>query len=235
MEEFKQSIENKVNLDKHSSQNNDNNEVDNEIKLLKEEKEENIKKIEIIEAKIAKLNFEQRELKELIDENWKMTDRNRDKHEKADAQLKLLEVAHATVKATISENQISQNNTNDNLKILQAKITTLSQNEAQSQGLPTNDERNVKCAKCNEMFADKRQLTQHNKTNHRKKIVCRICEQQFEENFELEEHLINEHKKSKGYKCSKCECSFILKWRLKRHVGVGCFIISQLLKLKMSI
>ena len=76
----------------------------------------------------------------------------------------------------------------------------------------------VECDMCDVLFADKTQLTQHNKTKHCKRKVCRICEQSFNESFQLEEHLISEHEKNKGYKCMKCECAFVLKWRLKNHV-----------------
>ena len=138
-----------------------------------------------------------------------MTDKNRDRHEKADAKIKVIEEEHVAVKATVSENQDSQNQSKENLKRLEEKITALAQTEAQSQRLPTQDGRKIKCDKCDDIFSDKEQLIKHNKAKHRRTIVCRICEQQFQENFKIEEHLINEHKKSKGY---KCECSFLLKW-----------------------
>ena len=211
MSELKESIENKVVLNKKAIQNNDHSTVEKEIKLLKEEKVENNKKIELIDSKLAKLNFEQKELKESIDENWELTDKNRDKHEKADEQLK-------SVKATVSEYQSSQLTTNNNLKVLEEKIATVAKTKEQSHKLPIEDARHVKCENCDVVLANKRQLIQHKKTMHFKKIVCRICEQSFEESFKLEEHLISEHKKNKSYKCMQCECAFVLKWRHKKHI-----------------
>ena len=217
MNDLKYSIENNVAQNKNSLQNNEQTIIENEIKLLKEEKEENIKKIEIIKCRIAKLNFEQKELKESIDENWEITDKNRDKNEKADEQIKSLVEECATVKASVSENLNSNHSINDKLKVLDAKIATVIKKEDQSHALPTRDGCHVKCENCDVVLADKAQLKQHIKTKHRRRIICRICEQSFEESFNLEEHLISEHKKSKGFKCTKCECSFVLKWRLKKH------------------
>ena len=156
-------------------------------------------------------HFEQRELKESIDENWEITDKNQDKHEQADGKVKLLEEEYATVKATVTESQKSQNDTNDNIQILEAKLSTLAKSEDQSHGLTTKDLKHVECEMCDVIFANKAQLFRHNKTKHHKRIVCRICDQSFEESFKLEEHLISEHKKNKSYKCMQCECAFVLK------------------------
>ena len=101
MNDLKHSIENNGAPQKNSTQNKEQTIVENEIQLLMKEKEENIKKIEMIEGKIAKLSFEQRELKESLDENWELTDKNRDKHEKADDQIQSLAEEYATVKATM--------------------------------------------------------------------------------------------------------------------------------------
>ena len=214
LNEVKECIENNGALIKPSSQNNGFTVVENEINLLKEEKKENNKKIETIDNKLAKLNFEHKELKDSMNENWEITGRNRLKQEQADGKIKSLEEENATIKTTVSEHRNSQNNTNDNLKILEEKYTTLTD---KSCGLPSPDDRHFKCEMCEKIFANKEQLIQHKKTEHRKSKTCRICEQHFEENFKLEEHLINVHKKSKGYNCMQHNCSLILKWRLKKH------------------
>ena len=115
--------------------------------MLKEEKAENNKKIEMIDKKIAKLNFEQKGLKESVDVNWEITDKNQQKQEKTDEQIKVLEEENARVKESVTENNNSQDYTNEDLKILEAKITTLAKTGDQSHGLAskTEDMSNVRC------------------------------------------------------------------------------------------
>ena len=129
----------------------------------------------MIDKKIAKLNFEQKGLKESVDVNWEITDKNQQKQEKTDEQIKVLEEENARVKESVTENNNSQDYTNEDLKILEAKITTLA--ITGDQPCVLKDERHAKCEMCDKTFANNRQLIQHNKMEHRKGIICTICEQ----------------------------------------------------------
>ena len=56
------------------------------------------------------------------------------------------------------------------------------------------------------------------KAKYHKKIACNQCDKKFEINSDLEEHLFSGHRETKNYKCQICNTSFLLEWRLKKHI-----------------
>ena len=51
-------------------------------------------------------------------------------------------------------------------------------------------------------------------------IKCKICKASFSKNSELEKHLVNIHGSKKTYSCEYCDKTFLLKWRLNKHIGI---------------
>ena len=51
-------------------------------------------------------------------------------------------------------------------------------------------------------------------------IRCKICKESFSKNSELEKHLVNIHGSKKTYSCENCDKTFLLKWRLNKHIGI---------------
>ena len=49
-------------------------------------------------------------------------------------------------------------------------------------------------------------------------VISDLCDIVFSRNSDLKFHLATYHQK-KCFKCEKCEMSFVLKWRLQKHVG----------------
>ena len=76
---------------------------------------------------------------------------------------------------------------------------------------------NFKCKECDTSFLTGKDLKIHVKKYHAKKVKCRTCEEIFEKNAELEQHIRENHEENVKYKCDKCEKSFVLRWRLKKH------------------
>ena len=51
-------------------------------------------------------------------------------------------------------------------------------------------------------------------------IKCDLCDKVFSRNSELEAHLERVHNEEKKFKCHECEMTFMLKWRLGKHVSI---------------
>ena len=105
----------------------------------------------------------------------------------------------------------------DDLKELEGKFTHFSSEKAAIENSATN-EIDYKCKICSSCFQNRRSLTSHIKVQHPKIISCNLCEKKFEKNSELENHLDADHGETKKFKCDLCDMSFILKWRLNKHV-----------------
>lgn len=88
--------------------------------------------------------------------------------------------------------------------------------------LPNNDSlqnpKKLECEECNERFSENIELKNHIIMNHQRKYNCESCEEKFSNSSQMETHLLNVHKMKKIHKCSKCDSSFLLQWRLKKHM-----------------
>ena len=47
---------------------------------------------------------------------------------------------------------------------------------------------------------------------------CKECEENCVKNSDLEKHLIDKHGQEKAFKCENCSKTFILEWRMKKHM-----------------
>ena len=75
----------------------------------------------------------------------------------------------------------------------------------------------VTCYECDKSFKSKKDLKKHLKASHVRKIKFKICEESFDKNCYLEEHIREKHETEEQYQCDKCEKTFTLKWRMKKH------------------
>ena len=73
------------------------------------------------------------------------------------------------------------------------------------------------CKKCDKTFESGQNLNHHVKEMHQHRISCGLCENSFKENFELEYHMKTCHTEIEKFKCSMCEKTFVLKWRMDKH------------------
>ena len=78
-------------------------------------------------------------------------------------------------------------------------------------------EKVLNCNECEESFKAKIDLKKHLKACHVRYVKCKICEESFDKNCHLEEHIRENHEATKMYECDKCEKTFLLKWRMKKH------------------
>ena len=74
------------------------------------------------------------------------------------------------------------------------------------------------CDNCDSQFQKRLDLKKHIDERHSQKLSCNICGDTFSKNHELEEHMLNTHKEVKQFSCDQCDMSFVLQWRLKKHV-----------------
>jgi len=64
-------------------------------------------------------------------------------------------------------------------------------------------------------------LRLHSKTKHDTLSVnCNFCKMVFSKKYDLELHLETEHNIKKEFKCDECEMSFVMRWRLQKHMGI---------------
>ena len=79
-------------------------------------------------------------------------------------------------------------------------------------------ETEVKCNVCEFKCESKQILKKHINENHSSAIKCKLCAKKFPRNSDLEAHLEEYHERKGQYKCEHCDKTFILKWRLKKHL-----------------
>ena len=49
---------------------------------------------------------------------------------------------------------------------------------------------------------------------------CNVCQMSFNRHVDLENHIRSSHEKHPVYQCDQCEKSFVLRWRLKKHINL---------------
>ena len=54
----------------------------------------------------------------------------------------------------------------------------------------------------------------------RRERKCMLCKETFSKNCELENHMVTIHSSEKTHACETCGKTFVLKWRLEKHVGI---------------
>ena len=74
------------------------------------------------------------------------------------------------------------------------------------------------CNKCDSKFHAKDNLKYHINTRHPKMVMCNICDVPFKENHEIELHMESVHQRKRQFECDKCDMSFHLQWRLRKHM-----------------
>ena len=47
---------------------------------------------------------------------------------------------------------------------------------------------------------------------------CTDCDETFTKNSDFEVHMIDKHEKEKTFKCEICDKTFVLEWRMKKHL-----------------
>ena len=77
-----------------------------------------------------------------------------------------------------------------------------------------------KCKRCETSVKSAKDLKKHIKNKHPAEINCTKCEETFPKYSDLEEHIKNIHLEKDKYKCDECGKSFVLKWRLKKHLTI---------------
>ena len=77
-----------------------------------------------------------------------------------------------------------------------------------------------KCKTCEKSFNSKKNLKKHVKEVHPQEVKCTKCEKTFARICDFEEHIEADHKAQHKYDCRKCDKTFILSWRLRKHEEV---------------
>ena len=65
---------------------------------------------------------------------------------------------------------------------------------------------------------DKEKISLQSKPRSERK--CKVCKESFSKNCELENHLVTIHASEKIHACQTCGKTFVLKWRLEKHLGI---------------
>ena len=60
-------------------------------------------------------------------------------------------------------------------------------------------------------------LKKHNQTHHTPWIKCKLCDTTFEMTCDLEFHIKEDHDSVETLQCDKCDKTFALEWRFKKH------------------
>ena len=48
---------------------------------------------------------------------------------------------------------------------------------------------------------------------------CKICDEKFSKNSDFEMHMVDQHEAKKNFECESCGKTFLLQWRLKKHLS----------------
>ena len=78
----------------------------------------------------------------------------------------------------------------------------------------------LKCKKCETPVESEKELKKHIKDKHPVEVKCKVCDESFTKNSDLEVHLKNLHKERESHECDQCGKSFVLEWRLKKHMSI---------------
>ena len=101
------------------------------------------------------------------------------------------------LKVTIKSLENRLNDSDYKVKTLEAKL-------AKTEEVPNNsDENQNKCKICQQIFESREILKSHIKDCHPAQIKCFVCEKAFN---------------SEQHKCDSCGKTFVLKWRLRKHM-----------------
>ena len=77
-----------------------------------------------------------------------------------------------------------------------------------------------KCIKCKKNFESEESLKSHNTSYHSKTVKCKLCPKDFFKNNDLEVHIKTDHQEAEKSKCEICDMTFVLEWRLKKHMNI---------------
>ena len=102
------------------------------------------------------------------------------------------------------------------------KVIQINQNmKDQSDKSRGNTENKYKCKMCEFKFTCLSHLNSHIKIKQENLMKkCSQCDYAFENDFKLEQHLIIVHKKEKHFKCRICHATFLVEWRLQKHMNM---------------
>ena len=186
-----------------------NNELD--IKTLLNEKKKNEEVIKNIERNIEKLREEHEVLTSNIQE-FQKGDKKGNNPVGESEEIKHLIGRIKRLKDCNGKPQVPKGKISVGIKSVE------DQEGVKNKTLTGNHQREFSCDHCRYSISSKKELKEHVKMCHPKDIRCKLCDTAFEENHMLEYHLQNVHNEKKSFKCNDCERTFVLQWRLDKHV-----------------
>ena len=185
----------------------------NSIKSIKEkvasleEKVEDLDENETLDHEIETLREQRRlNIKEIAD---------------ISERIKCIETEHETIRETVNMSITARKVCLAEVKSLSEKIDQFSkedENGETGEKPSKTKSKKFECKQCDAVFSLKDNLRCHIKTIHKQIKQCSLCSEKFEDNSKLEEHLLTVHKKSKRFHCGACDMTFVLRWRLQKHL-----------------
>ena len=169
----------------------------NSMKSVKE-------KVSDLEEKVKDMNTDKSHDKETetneaeIIKLKQLLTKNKEDIKSIDETLKKLKDDQLSISEKCKSNQI----------IVPSEINKLNKNVSET----------FKCKVCDITFDETNMLGMHRKNKHPKVIECKDCKIGFQKISELEEHLFDEHTEKKKYECEFCDMTFVMKWRMKKHI-----------------
>ena len=152
-------------------------------------------------------------------------EQNSEQIKNLEQRIQSLEKEQSSLKATISVNEESRTKNSSNIESISEKVIILSNDMKKLKEIGSEEASNMrettsyKCKKRDEAYNEKGRLSQHVKNQHIKtSLKCDLCDQSFFENFQLEDHLLKDHQQMKNFTCKECNLSYVLKWRLDKHL-----------------
>ena len=78
------------------------------------------------------------------------------------------------------------------------------------------------CKKCDKSLDSRRELKIHQQEYHPRVIICKECDHAFPCSIDFEIHMKKVHadKEKENYQCNKCEKTFVVNWRLAKHLDM---------------